>query len=158
METGSLKAKIASENRVNALVNDYAPAIFNNAKDLVGKPVFKADGSLRLDALKILDLPKVNHPDTLFLNRSKYNLSFTFKTCCQEPHENPAFSDHCSYAETTVYIGDVENGILVTLKDPEPPHKTDYTLKEVRAAQAEAARAKEAYEKARAACFPFGET
>ena len=157
MEDAALQCKIDAENRVNTLINEHAPALIASAATLVGKPIFKADGTLRADATKVLQLPKLNHPDMIYRHSSSYNLAFTFKTCCTIPNKVDNRSDHCAYAETTVYVGDVTNGIMVKLEEVGAPRKTDYTLAEVRAKQAEARRLKDAYDKARSACFPFGE-
>ena len=157
--TAQLEVEIEAENRVNALIKDYAPGILANAQALVGKPVFKADGSLRKDAQAILDIPSLpERHDTIFLSRSSYSLAFTFKTSAWAKNEREHMSDHCSYAETTVYIGHIEDGVLGPVMGFDPDdYKSDYTLEDVLAKQVACAEAKKAYEEARSACNPFGE-
>ena len=157
MRDGQLKVKIAAENRVNELINTHFPGILERAKGLIGRPIFKNGGTLRVDAQKILDLPTLDHPDSIYLNRSTYSLGFTFKTCVTAPNDEPHMSDHCSYAETTVYIADMVDGTIEAVNEFGEPRKTDYSFEEVKALQQAAADAKAAYDKARSACFPFGE-
>jgi hypothetical protein len=157
MRDGELKVQIQAENRVNSLINDYFPGILANAQGLVGRQVFKADGSLRKDALAILDMPKLDHPDMIYLNRSTYSLGFTFKTCCTAPSDQAHMSDHCAYSETTVYIGNVSGNLLEAVNEHEP-RKTDYDFETVRELQKKAREARDAYNAARSACNPFGES
>lgn len=159
MTNEQLAVEIEAENRVNQLIKDYAPAIFANAQNLVGRPVFKADGSLRKDALAILDIPTLpERHDMIFLSRGGPSLDFVFKTCCTAPNSQPYMSDHCSYAQTIVYIGDMVDGVLGSVDEFNAEHyKSDHTLEEVLALRAKCAEAKKAYDEARAACNPFGE-
>lgn len=156
MHGAQLKCQIAAENRVNELINSIAPTIAESVKTLIGKPIFKADESLRADVIKVLNIPELDPPDQIFFHRSKYNLAFTFKTCRQSPHENERFSDHCAYASTTVYFGDVDNNVLTEVKSISPL-RTDYTYEEVVSLREAAAKAKKVYEAAKSACYPFGE-
>lgn len=159
MANEQLAVEIQSHNRVNQLIKDYAPAIIANAKALEGRPVFKTDGSLRKDAQAVLDIPQLpGRSDMIYLNRSTYSLGFTFKTCCTAKNSQPHMSDHCSYSESTVYIGDVEGGVLGKVNEGLiNEHRSDYTLEEVLALRAKCAEARKAYEEARSACNPFGE-
>lgn len=154
-----LAVEIEAENKVNALIKDYAPAMFANAKALEGRPVFKADGSLRKDAQAVLDIPTPpERHDMIFLSRGGYSLAFTFKTSAWAKNEREHMSDHCAYAQTTVYIGDMENGVLGPVKEfQEEAYKSDYTLEEVLALRAICETARRVYEEARSACNPFGE-
>ena len=157
MRDGQLKVQIEAENRVNSLINQHLPGMLQRAQGLVGRDVFKQGGTLRVDAKKILDVPTLDHPDMIYLNRSTYSLGFTFKSCVTAPNDEAHMSDHCAYAETTVYIGDVENGILQEVNDFGQPRKTDHSFEEVRELQKKAREAKAVYDDARSACFPFGE-
>ncbi len=154
-----LAVEIEAENKVNKLIKDYAPAMFANAKALEGRPVFKADGSLRKDAQAVLDIPTPpERHDMIFLSRGGYSLAFTFKTSAWAKNEQEHMSDHCAYAETTVYIGDMENGVLGPVSEfNSEPYRSDYTLEEVLGKQTACAEARRVYEEARSACNPFGE-
>lgn len=158
MQNGQLKVVIEAENQCNALINEHLPQMLNRAQALVGKPIFKQGGTLRKDAEKVLQKPTLDHPNMVYLNRSTYSLGFTFKVCVSAPNEEyPHMSDHIHYAETTVYIGDMEGGVLKDVTDFGEPRRTDYNFDEVRALQKKAREAKAAYSEARSACFPFGE-
>lgn len=153
-----LAVEIEAENKVNKLIKDYAPAMFANAKALEGRPVFKADGSLRKDAMAILDVPSLPGHDMIFLSRGGYSLAFTFKTSAWAKNEREHMSDHCTYAETTIYIGDMENGVLGPVNEfNSETYRSDYTLEEVLAKRVACEKARKAYEEARSACNPFGE-
>lgn len=151
-----LAVKIAAENRVNAMINRLFPQILANAQQLMGREIFKQGGALRVDAKKILNLPETDHPDSIYLNRSTYSLGFTFKTCVTASNSEPHMSDHCHYAETTCYIGDIEHNQLTGINEHEE-RKDDYSLEIVKAQRAKAEEAKKDYEEARSACFPFND-
>jgi len=140
------------------MIKEHAPALFEAARALVGRQILKADGSLRKDALVVLELPTFDeHNLSIYRNSSNYSLSFTFKV--SEWTENTGgMSDHTEYAERTVYLGDMSNGVLNDSKEFDPTdYKSDYTIEGIQMARMACLKARKAYEKARSACNPFGE-
>jgi len=55
-------------------------------------------------------------------------------------------SDHTEYAERTVYLGYMSNGVLNDSKEFDP---TDYTIEGIQMARMACLKARKAYEKAR---------
>jgi len=154
-----LLTQIKAENAVNTLIKARAPRLFEAAKGLVGKQILKADGSLRKDALAVLDVPTFpDRHDMIYLSRSSSSLAFTFKASAWTKNEREHMSDHCSYSETTVYIGDMQNGLLESLEEFDPSdYKSDYDLETIKDLRAKCEEARKAYEQARSDCNPFGE-
>lgn len=158
MNHDSLQVRINAENAVNKAVLEYAPALFDATKDFVGKPVFKADGSLRKDFKSHIDrlctLPN-RHDMTVYPSSSSFHVSFTFKACEHTLNVKDARHGHVSYSEKTVYLATVENGTITEMREFDDCIRTDHTLEEVLEKRAKCDVALDAYNKARAECYPF---
>lgn len=127
----------------NELVEIFTP--------LVGEKVEKQDGDL-LSKIKLL-IPDFSDGDRMYVfkNHSKYSLSWTVKACCV------AASNICIYHDISVYIGDLENGVLTKVY-PSFDARSDYTVEEVIRNREAYFKARQIANDARSLLFPFGES
>lgn len=157
----ALDAKIAARNEVNALANASFPDAVTALQPFVGQKVCKADGSLLEKVKKAL-------PPTLSANGSEahtwystghgYSLVLNVKTCtCSKARNATPTNDYqiANYAESTLYLGDLQNGVLTKLHNA-PTYKTDYTADFVREARKEVEQADKAKREAESKIHHFG--
>jgi hypothetical protein len=156
-EPNKLAIRVRGVNKANARANKLYDELIPIFKPLVGKPLFKVTGGLFEKYKKLVpDFPYGHGLPQIYRNSSNYSLSYTVKTWEAEPSNIPGHSDIGYYHETTVYIGDLQNGVLTKLYDP-PNFKTDYNAADIAAKREAYQKAKEAADKAQSALFPFGE-
>lgn len=150
-----LKAKIAAVNKANKLANKMYPILAKVFEPLVGQKVLKSDGRTLLSKVEKL-LPELPDASNLhvYMHTSAYHLAWIVKGS-----EQIEGKYGCVYHEVVVYIGLLQGStaVLQEMCKPMSLLRTDYALEEVEANRLLARQAKEAYEQARNACFPFGE-
>lgn len=157
----TLAAKVAARNEVNRLANAAFPDAAKALEPFVGQKVCKVDGSL---------LEKVNKalPPTMSANGSEahswystghgYNLVLNVKTCkCSKARNATPTNDYqiANYAESTVYLGHLQNGILTGLYDA-PSYKTNYSESFVHEARQEVEQADKVKREAESKIHYFG--
>ena len=145
-----LSPKVKAVNVANAYgieLYDKLAAVFT---PLVGCKIEKADGTLLAKVAKLM--PSLPHGVGLSVYRytSNYSLMYVVKTCESDGYNG------CMYHETSVYIGEMRDGVLVKLCN-KPELRTDYTVAEVEANRKAYEVAKEAASQAESKLHPFGE-
>lgn len=145
-----LAAKVAARNKVHATLRAAADAYFALARKFDGKKIRKATGEFTKEFKAAL--PSCAMGD--YWNRSDYWLSFVFKVCEQGPRS-------CTYAEASLYIGDMEGqtlkaGDYAARFNPDN-YRTDYTEAEVHGARAAVKAAESALRAAQSRLSYFGE-
>jgi len=156
-----LDAKIAARNEVNALANESYQAAADALRPFVGQKVCKADGSLLKKVQEALP-PSIQQSNgdahSWYSTGHGYNVVLNVKTskCTRGKNWTPQ-NDYqvASYAEATLYIGHLQNGVLTGLYDA-PAYRSDYTAEFVREARKEAAIADEAKRAAESKIHYFG--
>lgn len=144
-----LTAKVIAVNRVNSVANEIYPKLVEVFKPYVGCKLFKTNGGFLKkieDIVPSFDLPLMQ----IYRHNSEYNIAWTVKTSEQDGDST------CLYYSTTVYIGNVSNGILTDIMSREDC-RTDFTVEEIHEKQRVLKEASKAYDNAKSALFPFEE-
>lgn len=148
----ALSAKIAARNEVNAIANaSFADAIAA-LQPFVGQKVCKVDGSLLEKVKKALPDTSLD-PHCWYSTGHGYSLVLNVKVITSAATKGDYQIAH--YAEATVYLGHLSNGVLTELYDA-PSYKTDYTEDFVRAARLEAESADKVKREAESKVHYFG--
>lgn len=151
-----LEAKVAVVNKVRAEVNRLTPLVIADFTPLVGQKIMKSCGLMaKFEHLK----PASNAKFQVFRNGSDYTLSFTIKSDSLFEKENEfANTGHhyqsSFYHEETIYIGELNGPILVSIMKFEPL-KCDYTVDEVKKARIKVEEAEDAFSNAKSTLSPF---
>jgi len=150
-EANRLEARIRAVNRANAYANELSAKLKELFRPFVGQKVLKADNTLMEKYKKVL--PKFTCTPNLSVYRytSEYSLVFIVKTC--EGDNN----GHAYYHETSVYVGELQNGFLTKVGDEPLNLKTDYTAADITAKRQAYNAAKRLADEALSALHPFGE-
>jgi hypothetical protein len=145
-----LETRVKGVNKANAFANELWPRLVAVFAPFVGQKIEKVDGPLLAKIQKLVDALNLPNGDIhVYRHVSNYSLAYTVKTC-------ECTNGIAHYFEQTLYIGKMNNGVLVELKELEP-FKTDYTAENVLKAREAYKVAKEAADKAQSALYPFGE-
>lgn len=143
-----LYTRIHGVNRAHKIANELHGRLRGVFQNFLGRKVRKADGTLLAKVEKELDHLHLHVYDaTIFRYRSDYSLAFTVKTC--EECGGTAY-----YYETTVYVGRLQDGVLVEWMD-HARLKDDYDVSLVRANRESYAAAKDAPAAAESNLWPF---
>lgn len=152
----TLTAKIAARNEVNALANASFTDAAKALEPFVGQKVCKVDGSL-FDKVKKALPPTISAngagPHSWYSTGHGYNLVLNVKTCASAKTSGDYQIAH--YAETSVYLGHLNNGVLTKLYDA-PSYRADYTEQFVREARQEAEKADKVKREAESKVHYFG--
>lgn len=144
----ALIARVNGVNLANHCANVYGPEIVKVFQKYLGEKIEKVDGKLLSKIQKeVDDLPKSEA--TIYRYGSDYNLIYCFKTCT-------TVNGHAYYHETSVYIGEIRNGVLTKINNL-PHFKTDYRAEDVHAAREKYQKAKQVADAALNDLYPFGE-
>lgn len=150
-ETKRLEARVVAVNRANAYAKMIYPKLAAVFKNFIGTKVYKADDSL-LKKVKesIPPLPEVAGV-RCWVNASGYSLYWGVQA-----YES---ADDCAmYSDVSVYIGEISNGVLVSITTNHWENvRTDFTAEEITEKRVEYKRLEEIANKAKSALFPFGE-
>lgn len=155
VHANALAAKVAARNEVNAFANASFQTASDALKPFVNQKVCKVDGSLLEKVKRALPVLDGGHfPQTWYSTGHGYNLVLNVKTCVSAKGKT---SDYqlAHYAESTVYLGHLDNGVLTGLYDA-PRYQTDYTEDFVRAARLEVEQADKAKREAESKIHYFG--
>lgn len=151
-----LQAKIVARNRAGEVANELYPQFLAIFKPLAGQKVCKVNGEFIKNVAKQLPPSRYynQEPSVMYYrNRSDYTVSFTVRTCASDGQGS------CAYEEITVYICDLDNGVIRPdgrWYDP-PNCRTDYTADEVKRLRADYEEKKRIADEAHSALYPFGE-
>jgi len=159
MRINHLEARVRAVNATNAAANEiYAPLVAA-FEPFVGQKILKADGHSFLQKVAKA-VPEFVHrrgeaPYWSSMSycrlRGDYSLVWECKAC-----EN-ILNDHgCTYHATSVYIGELQNGVLTKIL-PQHVYRTDYSVAEIIRLRAEYEVAKKIHDEAKSALNPFGE-
>lgn len=145
-----LAAKIKAVNLANATANRIKPHLTEIFKEFVGRRITKKDHSLLANVKEHLPA-SINDPNIWI------DMPTAEHFLCWAVRASVGYSDiYVSYHELNVYIGSIENHVLVSLSD-QTPFRTDYTLEEIIAKRQALADAKKALSQAQSALYPFDE-
>ena len=147
----ALKAKVKAVNRAHAYGHELYAALTTIFKYRVAEKIFKADGTLTAKCLKLLPTLPCGVDLHVYKLVSDYSLGWTVKTCEQIEGESA-----CLYYDITVYIGEVQNGVLMRLSAPFVG-RSDYTPEEIAGKREAVRQAEETLGKAKSALWPFTE-
>lgn len=152
-----LPANIEATNEANRLAMELQGRLLAFFRPYVGKKVAKADGTLLAKiSEKLKDfLGKLPCTPSLHVCRlsSVYSMDWTVRV---SKNYGEGMSGGATYAVANVYVGELSGDTLTKLGDP-VVLRTDYTVESIQEARKNARAAKDAYEKAKGECFPFGE-
>lgn len=149
MKEEALRCRVAAVNRGNAYAQELYDRMTTVFTPFVGQQILKKEGGLMAKVEKALG--QLPHGGGLMVYRynSQYSLVYVVKTdVCED--------GHAYYAETSVYIGELENGKL-TKMTPYSERRSDYTVDEITRLRKVYEEAKKAAEDAKGALHPFGE-
>ena len=148
-----LAAKVAATNQCNAEAARLYAVALPSVRALVGQKIIKVDGSLTTKARKAMNADlfrSYNCGFQIYKLGSNYSLAFVVK--CSVNNE----SGSCSYAETAVYLGELDGQTLAKTCEDRIHARSDWTVAEVLALRQVAADAAEASRNAESALSPFG--
>lgn len=147
-----LAAAVAARNEVNAQANERFPSIIEALRPFVGARICKVDGTLFKkvnEALPVFESSTGFGSSYWYSTAHGYSLKLNLKTC------HGVEPNGCVYAETTLYLGDLSNGVLTRLYDA-PNFKADFTEEYVREARAEVEAAEKLKSAAESKIYYFG--
>jgi hypothetical protein len=151
-----LDAKVAARNEVNKAANDSFAAAHEALEPFVGQKVCKVSGGLFDKVYKALP-PTIEGGGfglhSWYSTEHGYTLKLNLKTSTS--YKSRLGSECAAYAEATVYLGDLSNGVLTKLYDA-PNYRTDCTADEIRAARKEVDEAEKAMRAAESKINDFG--
>jgi len=148
----ALSAKVAARNEVNSIANVRFADAVAALQPFVGQKVCKVDGSLLEKVKKALPETGTD-PHCWYSTGHGYNLVLNVKVCTSARTKGDYQLAH--YAEATVYLGHLNNGVLTGLYEA-PNYKTDYTEQFVRKARLEAEQADKVKREAESKIHHFG--
>lgn len=135
------RTQVLARNLLNLAILDWVPAMRQALAPFIGQKICKVDGTLLKKVHEVL--PPSVHDIKLQIYYSTgagYSLTAGFKVgvYCGENQYG------WRYAEATVYLCDLANGVMSRLYNFEPlNYRTDYTLDEVLSLQGSLRTAKE---------------
>lgn len=148
-QESALAAKIAAVNNCHAYAAKLYAILAPIFATLVGQQIDKKDGTFLEKVRSRLPEFADGHSLRVYRSPSGYSLAFCVN-CNQEIQGEGCYI----YYETTVYIGEMANGRLVNLIDPDQK-RCDYTTEEIQQKREALDAARKAYETAKSDLFPF---
>ncbi len=151
-----LTARVNAVNRANDYANKLWPQLAEVFRPLVGKKIYKADGTLLEKYVKLL--PEFEQGNSLHVYRNaygEYSLSWVVKTCETVQVVEGDYS-HAYYHETSLYVGSVRDGVLIEIGE-QPKFRTDYSAADIEAKRAAYKAAKDLADFTMGQLHPFGE-
>lgn len=157
-----LEAQVAARNLANAEANRLAPIVREACRPFIGKKIRKADGSRTKAFSEAINaaLPEWKAdgyatPAIWVSTARGLRVYLEVKTCVSTNSTGPGIAH---YAEASLAIGTIENGILVSIvgtTETGEPLRTNYTAEGVKAARAAVDEAEQALRDAQSALAPF---
>jgi len=150
-----LEAKVKAVNRAHKYAKELYAKLAPIFAPLVGEKVLKADDQLMVKYRELL--PELPNTVPLFVYRdtSRYSLSWTVRTC-----ENLSSGRTCDYYEVTVYVCDLDDGVVSKLYKPPTDFQNlrdDYDIKDILTLRAKVKEAKDKYTGLKSQLGPFEE-
>ena len=155
----ALAAKIDAVNTVHRAGIERAPAMLEALRPFVGCKVLKVDGSL-MKAVRAA-LPEIPSTPALsghYTTGHGYSIAACFKASTCYADEKARRQDYriTQYADATVYLGELSNGVLIKLANPYVA-RTDYTRQEIEHARMMLKAARNTISEWESKLFHFGE-
>lgn len=150
MITQMLIARVKARNSVNTEANKLFPTLNAIFVPFVGQKILTKDGSLLSKISKLL--PEFSRTPKMHIYRSTSNYSLMWNVQASEM----CSENSCVYAEASVRIGSISDGVLESLYDA-PKYRTDYTVEDIEAKRNIYAEAKKLADSALSDLYPFGE-
>ena len=121
-----LAAKVEAVNKANAYAMEIHPQLVEALRPFVRKKVVKKGGALLVKVAT--SLPTFSQTQSLSVYRARYGfrLEWTVKTCV-----GVKGLESCVYHETGLFVGVVNDGILIELHTTPPVLRTNYTVEEI---------------------------
>ena len=153
-KAAQLAAKVQAVNKANAVANEWHPKLIEAFRPFVGVTLEKATGGFYQKIVKHLELHLPSFPRstgvTIYQLNSNYSLAYMVRVSVIVP-------DHgCQSYETTMYVGEMSNGMLKKLCDAQV-RKTDYKAEDITQYREEYKAAEKAADEAKSKLVPFGE-
>lgn len=161
MNINNLSAKVQARYLVNALAAKIAPAAFAMFAEFNGKQIQLAKGTTHTakfrKAVEALNLPSTRGviSEAAWITSSLYTVTLRVQVdVCVPTGDGYSRSFR---GETTVYLGDLKDGIVSRLYTAHEPGCTDFTVDSILEARAAVRAAREALSAAESKLFGFGE-
>ena len=146
-----LDVRVEGVNLANSIANELQPKLIEAMRPFLGEKVETLAGPLTKKVSKVIDA--IELPNTVrchvYRNHSNYSLFWTVKTCLD-------LNGHAYYHEVSMYVGNLRDGVLESLYEPNVL-RTDYTAEGVYRAREAYKAAKKIADDAHSALHPFGE-
>jgi hypothetical protein len=146
--SNKLQAKVKAVNRANQAATELYAKLAPIFAPLVGKKIINKEGRLLAKVWKLM--PDIFQNWSVYHPASDYSLVFVVKTMESLP------DGLCIYHETSVYVGELREGVLTKLCDA-PNLQATYTEREIIAKRLKYEEAKKAMDEAQNDLYPFGE-
>lgn len=149
-----LEARVAAQNRANALAYHYSKVLRLAFAPLVGMKVMNATGELSKKARAVFESATcAREAFRIWLDPGRYALDFGISVS-----ENCEGRSGCYYAESRVCVGELNHGVLVNIfPDLASQCRTDYNAEEVTRLREDFRAKRKAFREAESALSPFGE-
>jgi hypothetical protein len=144
-----LEAKVKAVNAANEYVPQLYDLLVEIFKPFVGQRISKADGCLFKKINDLLPSPPNKRGLRVYRMSSSYSLVWAIQTC-------ETYPSIAMYHETSVYIGNMRDGVLLSLCGPPEPRPA-YRVEDIVAARDRYKEAKRVADEALALLGPFGE-
>lgn len=154
-QEATLAAKVKAWNRVNGCANVLTPDLLNAVRPFLNQKIELNKGGLTDKLKKALARFTVYNSDyqVWFSTGHGYSLNAYLKLSVHAEG-----TSHCVYADQTIYLGDIQNGVLTLIRDePKKPLRIDRTVEEVLQARIAVRVARDAMRTAEAELYGFGE-
>lgn len=151
MNNEILETRVKGVNNAHQYGNELYHILVKVFKPFIGQKVIRKTGGLIKkiqDIIDSLDLPHSVPIQVYRKSYSDYSLSYVVKTC-------QTLNQTAYYYEVSVYIGNIENGILKDINYPFPDFKTDFKAKTIQENRKLYKELQEKADKAKSALFPF---
>ena len=150
MNTELLTAKVGAVNKANKYANELSGELVRFFTDYVGKKILKADGTLLAKIAALAPKFKNSTSISVYRQNSNFTLAWVVKTC------EPLPPHSCVYHETTIWVGDLDNGLLKGVREDKQPYKTDFSVEEISKKREEYEKVKNQLDEIEGDLYPFG--
>jgi hypothetical protein len=122
-----LAAKVAGQNKVNAIANEYEKQLIEAFRPFVGTKILTHNG------LAARVKPHIPEPKANGASLRSYRASSTYSLYYELDVSESVGDYGCCYCKATAYVGELNGYNLAKVLDPQKPRRTDYTVKEIKA-------------------------
>jgi hypothetical protein len=145
-----LDARVAARNQAHSIANELQAKLIDAARPFIGKKIINADGTLAKSFESKLPPLPFGNGIRCYHDRYQTLLEFFLDVC-----KHVVGDSGCVYEKTSISVGILDGGILVSVREPEPK-RTDWTADEIIAARQTAENLRRQAQDAENACGPFG--